>query len=110
MAETVSELRAARPTTVVLAKEDLANPRFSPRELRILRERLGMSLGTLMAAEDNDEKFTALAWLKLRRTGVPVEWDDMDDVVIELRLTESALDPSSAASLNSSSISAGSGE
>ncbi len=111
MAETMTEPRSvnSKPLSVELTKEDLANPRFSPRELRVLRERTGMSLGQLLADEGNDEKFTALAWLKLRRSGQPLEWDDMDDVVIELKLTESALDPTSAPSSSPSSTSAGSG-
>jgi len=67
--------------------------RFTPRELRLIREHIGRSYSEIVADDTSDDRFTVMAWLKARRDGHPLEWEDMEDVVITI--TNSAVDPTS---------------
>lgn len=69
---------------VVLHASEAAAPRFTPRELREIKEHLGRTFSQILSDEDTDDKFVVLAWLKLRRDGHDVDWDDMDDVIVSL--------------------------
>jgi hypothetical protein len=79
MAETVSN-NGDIPDLVSLDLEDLTRPRFTPRELDMVKASTGKSLDEL---EGNDV-FKVFAWLKLRRMGFTLDLDAMLDVVIEL--------------------------
>ena len=94
MAERVTNGRVAADV-VRLYKEDLTQIGFTGRELAQIKQHTGKSLSTLLADEDGDDKFIVLAWLKLRREGRPVEWDDMLDIVVDFQPTESLVDPTS---------------
>ena len=67
--------------------------RFTPRELRLIREHTGRSYSEILNDDASDERFTVMAWLKARRDGTEIDFDDMDDVVIVL--ANSAVDPTS---------------
>jgi len=111
MAEPLRPVPAQQlPDQVELLRDDIASPRFTPRELRTLKEQFGRSFGQILADEESDEKFTALAWIKLRRQGHQVELTDMDDMVIVIRPEQAArVDPSSGGSSTGSPPSAGTG-
>lgn len=102
---------AVVPESVTLYAEDLSAPRFTPRELNEVRASLGRSFSQVLVDETTDDKFSVLAWLKLRRQGVTVPWDAMADVVIEIRAEErSGLDPTKDARPRTSPPSATTGE
>jgi len=105
-AENVTQL-PNRPLEVVVSNEANA-VRFTPRELRMIQEATGRSFSAILTDEASDEKFTALAWLKLRRDGVALDWGDMDDVIIVIQAPES--DPTSGPPSTTSRPSAPSGE
>ena len=110
MAEPVTHLPQPQPQTVTLLKDDMATVKFTPRELRVIKEQTGRSLGEVMADETSDDKFVVLAWMKLRRTGSPLDWDEMDDVLIELKPgDEQPVDPTNAEPSTSSPASAATG-
>jgi hypothetical protein len=111
MAEPLNIHRARQlPDQVVLLRDDLAAPRFTPRELRTIKEAFGRSLGQLIVDDETDDKFAALAWIKLRRQGVDADLADLDDVVIEIRADEvTPVDPSSGGSSTGSPPSAATG-
>lgn len=102
---------SAAPAEVVLTRADLAAPRFTPSELRTLREVFGRSFSELMDDGASDDKFVALAWIKLRRLGVEVTVAEMDDTVIEIRADqrEESQDPTSGVPSASSPPSAATG-
>lgn len=81
--------------------------RFTPRELRLIREQTGQTLTDLM----QEEVVTLTAWLKLRRNGWPdVQWSDLDDLDIEFVATEADVaDPLSGPPTTTSPPSAGTG-
>ena len=54
------------PAQVTLHKAEIANPRFTPRELRLIKEQTGATLSTLLGDETGDDKFVVFGWLKLR--------------------------------------------
>ena len=70
------------PGEVTIGRAD-GNPRFTPRELELIKDRYGRSMSELMQ-DDSDDKFVTLGWLKLRRQGYQISFDDMQDIVIEL--------------------------
>src|SRR5262245_39013071 len=111
MAEPVTRImRPGLPDQVELLRDDISSPRFTPRELRMLKDTFGRSFGQLLADEDTDDKFTALAWIKLRRQGYDVPLDAMDDMVIEVKPGEmEPVDPSTGSSSTPSPPSAGTG-
>jgi hypothetical protein len=73
-----------QPLEVILRQDEVATPRFTPRELRTIKEHTGQSFTQILADDTTDDKFTVIAWLKLRRDGHDIGWDEMDDVVIEI--------------------------
>ena len=77
-------------TEVTVYRTDLANPRFTPRELRLIREQTGRTLSAILTDEESDEKFIVFGWLKLRRDGHEITLEDMDDVVLHFVTTEEA--------------------
>lgn len=79
------------PAEVVLSTAEVSNPRFTPRELRLIHEQTGRTFTQIMSDEESDEKFVVFAWLRLRRDGHQLDWADLDDVVISL--TTSQADP-----------------
>jgi hypothetical protein len=81
------------PDEVVLTKAEIANPRFTPRELRLIREYTGHSMSELLADEHSDDKFVVFGWLKLRRQGYTVDWESMDDIVLSFDMDEAVVDP-----------------
>jgi hypothetical protein len=99
------------PTEVTLTRDDLAAPRFTPRELRQIKDTFGRSFGQLLADEDTDDKFAALAWIKLRRLDHQVSLEEMDDVVITVNPgLVTPVDPTTEGSSTGSPPSAGTGE
>jgi hypothetical protein len=97
------------PEEVVLRQAEIANPRFTPRELRLIREHTGASLSKLLADEDSDDKFVIFGWLKLRRMGYEVDWADMEDIVLSFDMTDQPVDPTSGRPPTISPSSAGTG-
>jgi hypothetical protein len=83
-ARDVTHLPTTAPTEVELRAEELAAPRFTPRELRRIKEETGRSFTQLVADDESDEKLTVLAWLKLRREGFTGDLAELDDTVISL--------------------------
>jgi hypothetical protein len=69
---------------VELTTGDVARPRFTPRELRLIKEQVGRSFTQVMSDEESDDRFVVFAWLKLRRDGHQLDWSDMDDVLITI--------------------------
>jgi hypothetical protein len=108
MAATTNSHIAALPVEVVLRQDEVAAPRFTPRELRMIKDHLGRTFTQVLTDDDSDDKFTVMAWLKLRRDGVELDWDDMDDVIITIG--GSAPDPTNAQPSTTSPRSASSGE
>jgi hypothetical protein len=84
----LADTALAAPTEVVLSTTEVSKPRFTPRELRLIREQTGRSFTQIMADDDSDDRFVVFAWLKLRRDGHDLEWADLDDVVISLTTAE----------------------
>ena len=106
--ENVTEIHpAGLPVQVTLGTAD-RNVRFTPRELELIKDRYGRSLSELIADDSSDDKLVVLAWLKLRREGYPVGFDQMADVVVELGDTPP--DPTNGATTETSLPSATSGE
>jgi hypothetical protein len=99
----------ALPREVKLRREDLRAPRFTPRELKMIQEHLGRSFTEVITDENGDDKYSVLAWLKLRRDGYAISWEEMDDVVIDFDV-EAEPDPTSEQPSTTSPLSASSGE
>lgn len=95
MAESVVSLsaRPGWPAEVELFQEDFAQMGFTGRELALIKQATGKSLSELLDDEHSDERFLAFGWLKLRREGHDLAWDEMLDVVVRIRPGESAADP-----------------
>ena len=81
--------------------------RFTPNEMRIVREATGKGMDELLGGgaltEDNSQ---AIIYSKLRREGFDVTWEQAGDIVLEFR----EADPTSGGPSTSSPPSAGSGE
>jgi hypothetical protein len=84
------------PSEVTLHREDLENPRFTHRELQLIREQFGRSFSEIGTDDKSDDRIPVIAWLKLRREGYTLTWEQMADVVIGLKV-EADVDPTSAA-------------
>jgi hypothetical protein len=112
--EAVTRILSAAPTEVVLRGSEASDIGFTPRELRTIYEATGRSWSALMAeaqdteAEDSD-RWKAIAWLRLRRRGSTIEWEQMDDVVIRILPDEEEGNPTSGGPPTSSPDSAGTG-
>ena len=98
------------PDVVTLDTETVTRPRFTPRELQLVKASLGRTFTQAMGDENTDDKFTILAWLKLRRSGFDVPFEAMQDVVIELAPDVADLDPTKDARPTISPPSAATGE
>ena len=96
------------PAEVTLDVVEAMSPRFTPRELRAIKDQLGRSFSEVIADDDGDEKYVVLAWLKLRRDGYDITLADMDDVVVSL--SNSAVDPTTVLRDTISQRSAATGE
>ena len=92
MAAGNGSMTAPEVLTVEIDLVDLT-VRFTPRELRLIRENTGRSYSEIVADDTSDDRFTVMAWLKARRDGHALDWEQMDDVVISI--TNSAVDPTS---------------
>ena len=92
MAEPIAHMSKAPPQEVELYQEDITRPRFTPRELDTVKDALGRSFTQILTDEESDDKFTVLAWLKLRRDGFTVDWEAMRDVLISMYADLSATD------------------
>jgi hypothetical protein len=82
-----------RPAEVELYREDFTQMGFTGRELAAIKQHTGKSLSELLDDEHADERFLVFAWLKLRRDGHDLEWDDMLDIVVRVKPGESADPP-----------------
>jgi hypothetical protein len=91
----VADHNGAVVTEVTLRQEDVSTPRFTPRELRLIKAQYGQSFMQLITDEGTDDKFVVVAWLKLRRDGFELSFEDMDDVLITIE-GELAADPTIA--------------
>jgi hypothetical protein len=72
------------PDTVTLSQAP--DMRFSPNDIRQLKAQTGKTL-TQLTGEDADEadQMQTMAWLRLRRLGHTVRWDQCGDVTIEFQ-------------------------
>jgi len=91
MAEANGSMTTPQVREIELDLVESMSQRFTPRELRMIKENTGRSLSEILADDTSDERFTVIAWLKARRDGHDIDWADMDDVIISL--TNSAVDP-----------------
>jgi hypothetical protein len=73
------------PTTVQVG----GTPRLTPNELRFLKVATGRTLQDLFA--DEADAMQAMVWIKLRREGHTVTWEQAGDV--EADMTETPVDP-----------------
>jgi hypothetical protein len=97
------------PEEVTLHSREIANPRFTPRELKLIKQHTGASFSKLLGDEDSDEKFVVFGWLKLRRMGYDPAWEAMEDVVLSFDMADAAVDPTNAPPRITSPSSAGTG-
>jgi hypothetical protein len=108
MAETVTEILRRPPGEVSLAAVDFT-PRFTPRELEMIKEHFGQPMVEIISG-DTDDKFVVVAWLKLRREGHQVSLEQMLDVVIDTAgIATTRVDPTSGEPSSSSPGSATTG-
>lgn len=70
------------PDEVILNRAEISSPRFTPRELRLIKAQTGSTLSSLLGDDASDEKFVVFGWLKLRRMGHELDLADMDDVIL----------------------------
>lgn len=59
-----------------------AQPRLSPNELRLLKAVTGKSLGELFG--DEADAMQAMVYLRLRRDGYSLSWDEAGDVQADM--------------------------
>jgi len=109
MAEPIRPIPITLPEQLTLTRDDLGSPRFTPRELRMIKEAFGRSFWEVMQ-DDTDDKFVMLAWLKLRREGHELGVDDLDDTIIQISPDQTQVDPTSADTSRDSPASAATGE
>lgn len=86
-----------RPREVVIRVSESGDVGFTPRELRMIREQVGKSWTELVQDDERDaDRWMVQAWLKLRREGHDLSWDDMEDMVIRLEVdVDVEIDPTS---------------
>jgi hypothetical protein len=89
------------PTTVQVG----GTPRMTPNELRFLKVATGRTLQELFA--DEADAMQAMVWVRLRRDGYTVTWDQAGDV--EADMTDVPVDPTNVANSPTSPLSADSG-
>lgn len=69
--------------------------RMTPNELRLLKLQTGRNLSDLLGEDGEDaDRLQMTVWLKLRREGVPVDWEACGDIAIVF--ADSAQDPTNA--------------
>jgi len=81
------------------------SPRMTPNELRLLKAATGKGLQDLMG--DEADAMQAVIWLKVRRTGHDLTWEQAGD--IEADLSDEPPDPTNSGSTTTSPTSAASG-
>jgi len=109
LAEPITEhTNGGSPLRVILGTDDVSAA-FTPRELDAVKAHFGRAFTQIVADETTDEKFTVLAWLKLRRQGFDVSLDNMLDVIIELD-ANAIVDTTSGVTPTGLPTSAGTGE
>lgn len=94
------------PSEVMVTNADA--PRFTPRELEMIKAEYGVSFSQIIQDDDSDAKYPVLAWLKLRRQGYDITLDEMQDIVISI-VADVEEDPTKPQPSNGSPPSAGSG-
>lgn len=77
---------AEQQTEVIVTADDLKNPRFTPRELKLIHEQWGRSFSAIVSDDSSDDKLVVFAWLKLHRDGHAVTREDIDDVLIRFEI------------------------
>jgi hypothetical protein len=77
-------------------------PRLTPNELRFLKVATGRTLSDLFG--DEADAMQAMVWLKLRRAGHHVTWEQAGDV--EADMTDGPPDPTKVGTLPTSPLSA----
>jgi len=110
MADAVTEILPATNGQIEVTITADYRPRFTPRELETIKAETGRSLMQLISDDESDEKFRVLAWLKLRRSSHPLEWDEMRDVIIGLDEKAEPVDPLNEPPSSGSPPSVSSGE
>jgi hypothetical protein len=61
--------------------------RFTPNELRVLKAETGKTMTQLMGPEADDaDRMQTIAWLRLRRDGHAVKWEDCGDIAIDIEV------------------------
>jgi hypothetical protein len=71
------------PESIVLTQTSGA--RFTPNELRRLKDETGRTMTELLGPEADDaDRMQTLTWLRLLRDGHTVKWDECADVAIEI--------------------------
>ncbi len=107
MAMTAAETNgAAAPAGLPATVQVGGTPRLTPNELRFLKVATGRSLQDLFG--DEADAMQAMVWVKLRRLGHLVTWDQAGDV--EADMSETPVDPMNAGPLPTSPLSAATGE
>lgn len=82
-------------------------PRLTPNELRFLKVATGRTLTDVMS--DEADAIQAMVWLKLRRMGHVVSWEQAGDVEADMSEAE-AVDPTSGGPSPTSPLSVVTGE
>ena len=110
MADPVTELEfpaVTVPESVTLSQA--GDLRMSPNDMRELKAQTGRTLSELTGENaDEADALQTMGWLKLRREGVEVPWDECGDVVLEFQ--EAQPDPTNGARSMPSPDSAATGE
>ena len=93
------------PETVILSPDSISL-RLTPNEMRKVAETTGQNLDALLGEDaEMADRMQTIVWIRLRREGHDLSWDQAGDIVVEF----AAVDPTSAASSTSSPPFAGSG-
>ena len=80
--------------------------RLTPNEMRVLQKATGSSLDELLGAEaEMADRMQTVVWVKLRRDGLDVTWEQAGDVIVEFETP----DPTNGGPSTSSPPSADSG-
>ena len=81
--ENVKALPKALPESVVV--RGTADVRMSPNDMRALKAETGRTLTALMEGDDDADRMQAVVWLRLRRDGYELSWEDAGTVAIEFQ-------------------------
>lgn len=58
---------------------------MSPNDMRALKAETGRTLSDLMEGDDDADRVQAVVWLRLRREGYELTWEDAGAVAVEFR-------------------------